>query len=141
MSSDPDCIFCKIVSGDIPSFRILEDELTIAFMDINPANAGHALVIPRQHAEDLYSIDAECLSAVARSAQRVARAVERTVGPQGLNLVQCNGDAAGQSVYHFHMHVLPRAVGDELKMNWSIRPGDMKAIGELAERIKANVDA
>lgn len=141
MSSDPDCIFCKIISGDIPSFRILEDELTIAFMDINPANTGHALVIPRRHVEDLHSIDAESLSAVVQSAQRVARAVQKTVGPQGLNLVQCNGDAAGQSVYHFHMHVLPRAIGDELKMNWGIHPGNMKAIGELAERIKANVDA
>lgn len=141
MSSDPDCIFCKIVRGDIPSFKILEDELTIAFMDINPAHPGHALVIPRQHAEDLYAIDDESLAAVARSARRVGRAVQRTLSPQGLNLVQCNGDAAGQSVYHFHMHVLPRAVGDELKLNWGIRPGDMQAIGELAERIKANVDA
>ena len=140
MSSDPDCIFCKIVRGDIPSFRIFEDELTIAFMDINPANVGHALVIPRRHAEDLYGIDDESLTAVARAAQRVARAVERTVDSQGLNLVQCNGDAAGQSVYHFHMHVLPRAIGDDLKLNWGIRPGDMKSIGELAERIKANVE-
>ena len=141
MSAQSECIFCKIIAGDIPSFRIYEDEHTVAFMDINPAHAGHALIVPREHAADVYTISAEDIAAVARSARRVARAVHSVVAPCGLNLVQCNGEAAGQSVYHFHMHVLPRATGDELKLNWGIRPGDMQAIGELAERIRSAIDS
>jgi len=140
MSTDADCIFCKIVAGEIPSFTLFQDDRTLAFMDINPANDGHALVVPTRHAPNLYEIAGEDAGAVIATARRVARAVDLTVKPEGLNLVQCNGEAAGQSVFHFHMHVLPRSIGDELKMNWGLTPGDMEAIGALAERIRANME-
>jgi len=138
MSTD-NCIFCKIISGEIPSFKLHEDEQTLAFMDINPAHEGHALVIPKVHAPDLLSIEPDSLAAVAVTARKVARAVNATLSPQGINLIQCNGEAAGQSVFHFHMHVLPRAMGDELKMNWGLSPGNMEAIGLLAARIRSNL--
>ncbi|GAB4353019.1 MAG: HIT family protein [Gammaproteobacteria bacterium] len=134
-----ECIFCKIVAGEIPCFKLYEDGETLAFMDINPANEGHALVIPKSHAPNLFEVSPEALSATARAAQRVARAVQATLDPPGMNLLQCNGAAAAQSVQHFHMHVLPRQTGDDLKMNWGIKPGDPDAIGALAERIRANI--
>ena len=140
MTADADCIFCKIIAGEIPCFRLYEDEHTLSFMDINPANDGHALVIPKQHARDLYAVSPQAIAAVAVTARRVARAVDQAMKPEGLNLVQCNGEAAGQSVPHFHVHVLPRTTDDDLKMNWGIAPGDMDAIGGIAERIRANME-
>jgi len=139
MARDPDCIFCKIVAGEIPCFKLFEDEATLAFMDINPVQPGHALIVPKDHFADLYATADEALAATTRTARRVAAAVRDTLAPEGLNLLQCNGEAAKQSVLHFHMHVIPRAIGDGLTMNWEITPGDMTAIGELAERIKAKI--
>lgn len=139
MSSDPDCIFCKIIAGEIPSFSVYEDEHTFAFMDINPANEGHTLVIPKEHAADVHAISDDAIAATVVSAKKVATAVNKTLDPDGLNLVQCNGPAAAQSVMHFHMHVLPRRDGDELKLNWGLEAGDMDAIGALAARIKSNI--
>ena len=139
MASDPDCIFCKIVAGEIPCFNVYEDADTLAFMDINPANDGHVLIIPKTHAENLHSVSDDDIAATVISAKKVAAAVEKTLAPQGLNLLQCNGPAAAQSVMHFHMHVLPRLDGDDLRLNWGLQPGDMDAIGALAERIRANL--
>ncbi len=140
MSASQDCIFCKIIKGEIPSFKVYEDDDTLAFMDINPASDGHALVIPKAHAEDVHAITDDSISRTVVAAKKVAAAVEKTVTPGGINLVQCNGPAAGQSVFHFHMHVLPRREGDDLKLNWGLRPGDMDAIGKLAEKIKKNIE-
>ena len=136
MYRDPDCIFCKIIAGEVPSFMLFEDDATVAFMDINPANEGHALVIPREHATDLYAVSDEAIARTAVTAKRVADAIARTLNPVGLNLVQCNGPAAAQSVMHFHVHVLPRVPGDCLAMNWGLKLGDIDAIGRLAERIR-----
>ena len=136
MRRDPDCVFCKIVAGEIPSFKLFEDEATLAFMDINPANEGHALVIPKEHAPDLYAVSDEALARTSVTAKRVAAALARTLNPDGLNLVQCNGAAAAQSVMHFHVHVLPRAKDDGLAMNWGLKLGDIDAIGRLAERVR-----
>ena len=136
MSRDPDCVFCKIVAGEIPSFTLFEDEATLAFMDINPANEGHTLVIPKEHATDLYAVSDEVLARTAMTAKKVAAAVARTLNPDGLNIVQCNGAAAAQSVMHFHVHVLPRVKDDRLAMNWGLKLGDIDAIGRLAERIR-----
>ncbi len=136
MSTDADCIFCKIIQGEIPSFKLYEDDHTYAFMDINPANDGHALIVPKEHAKDIHAVSDESIGRTVVTAKKVAGAVHGTMAPEGINLVQCNGPAAGQSVFHFHMHVLPRKEGDELKMNWGLEPGDMDAIGALAERIK-----
>ena len=134
---DPDCLFCKIVAGEIPATIIAEDERTIAFMDINPATRGHALVIPRAHARDVHEIEAEDLKAVAAMAQIVAaRQVER-LGADGVNLLNSNAAAAWQTVFHFHMHVIPRYAGDPLKLPWVPAQGDMDDIAaagaELAE--------
>ena len=139
MSTETDCIFCKIVAGEIPSFKVYEDENTLAFMDINPANEGHALVIPKEHAADVYAVSEAAITATVVSAKKVAAAIDRTLQPEGLNLLQCNGPVAAQSVLHFHMHVLPRRNGDDLRLNWGLEPGDMDAIGALAARISANL--
>ena len=139
MSTETDCIFCKIIAGEIPCFKIYEDGHTLAFMDINPANEGHALVIPKEHAVDVHAISEAAIAATVISAKKVAAAVEKTLQPGGLNLLQCNGPAAAQSVMHFHMHVLPRQSGDDLRLNWGLKPGDMDAIGALAQRIGANL--
>ena len=136
MSRDPDCVFCKIVAGEIPAFTLFEDEATLAFMDINPASEGHVLIIPKEHASDLYSVSDGALARTAATAKRVAAAVTHTLNPDGLNLVQCNGAAAAQSVMHFHVHVLPRVKDDRLAMNWGLKLGDIDAIGRLAERIR-----
>lgn len=135
MSADPNCIFCKIVAGAIPCFKLFEDDLTLAFMDINPGNEGHALAIPKAHYPDLYTMPPALLGAVAQTAQRVAVAVNKALRPDGMNLVQANGKGAEQSVFHFHMHALPRRVGDELKLNWGHRPGDMARIKDIHARI------
>ena len=139
MSNGSDCIFCKIVAGEIPCFRLYEDDATLAFMDINPANEGHALVIPKEHAADVHAVSVVAIAATVVTARKIAGALERTLNPDGLNLLQANGPAAAQSVLHFHMHVLPRYHDDELKLNWGLEPGDMDAIGALAERIRANL--
>jgi len=139
MITDPDCIFCKIVAGEIPCFRLCEDEATLAFMDINPVNPGHALVIARDHHPDLFAIPAGLLAATTATLQKVARAIQKTLDPAGMNLMQCNGPAAAQSVPHFHMHAIPRHDGDGLAMNWGLTPGDMEEIGALAEKIRANM--
>ncbi len=139
MSSDPNCIFCKIVAGAIPCFKLHEDEHTIAFMDINPGNEGHALAIPKAHHTDLYAMPPALLGAVAATAHRVATAVKKTLEPDGLNLVQANGKGAEQSVFHFHLHILPRRIGDDLKLNWGHTPGDMARIKAIYERVKAGM--
>jgi histidine triad (HIT) family protein len=139
MPTDPDCIFCKITAGEIPSFKLYEDDLTYSFMDINPANEGHVLIIPKEHARDIYAVSDSAIAATVVTAKKIATAVNKTVSPDGINLVQCNGPAAAQSVMHFHMHILPRLDNDGLKLNWGIKPGNMDALGELAEKIRANL--
>ena len=139
MTADADCLFCKIIAGEIPCFKLFENDETLAFMDINPANEGHALVIPKEHASDVHAVSDSAITATIKTAKKIAAAIDKTLNPDGLNLLQCNGPAAAQSVFHFHMHVLPRRDGDELKLNWGLKPGDMDAIGTLAERIRGNL--
>src|SRR5215471_8447489 len=132
MQSDPNCVFCKIVEGQIPCIRLFEDDATLAFMDINPAHDGHCLVVTKGHYPTLFEISEEAFEAVARSVRKVARAVNVALSPEGLNLVQANGEGAKQSVKHFHIHVLPRKLDDELKLNWDVKPGDRETIAALA---------
>ena len=135
-----DCIFCKIIRGEIPSFKLYEDALTFAFMDINPLNEGHALVIPKYHAENIHSMPDEWFGPTMSTVRCIATAVDKVVQPEGINLLQANGPGAKQSVFHFHMHVIPRYADDGAGMNWEMTPGDMDAIGELAGQISAVVE-
>lgn len=135
-----DCIFCKILRGEIPSFKVFEDDKTFAFMDINPVNEGHALVIPKFHAENLYATPDEWFGPTLSTVRRVAAAVNAVVQPEGINLLQANGPGAKQSVFHLHMHIIPRSATDGATMNWDLVPGDMDAIGELAKKITAAIE-
>jgi len=137
MITDPDCIFCKIVAGTVPCFKLFEDEDTLAFMDINPVHDGHCLIIPKAHYPTVFDIAPEAFAAASRTAIRLAKAVNAAVRPDGLNLVQSNGKGAAQSVGHFHLHVLPRRMNDGLLVNWPLKPGEMAHIAEIAERIRA----
>jgi len=130
--ADPDCLFCKIVSGEVPATRVHEDERTIAFMDINPATRGHVLVVPRAHASDLLAVGADDLAACARAAQVVARRQRERLGADGVNLITSAGRAAWQTVLHLHLHVIPRYEGDPLRLPWTPAPGDREAIAAAA---------
>jgi histidine triad (HIT) family protein len=133
--SDPDCTFCKILAGEIPATIVDEDERTIAFMDIAPATRGHALVVPREHAPDLLGVDREDLEAVALAAQRLARRAKERLGADGINLLNSCGAAAWQTVFHFHVHVIPRYDGDPLRLPWVPASGDPGEIAAAAEEL------
>jgi histidine triad (HIT) family protein len=133
--SDPDCIFCKIVAGELPATIVDSDEWTVSFMDINPATRGHALVVPRRHARDLLSVDPEDLRAVAVAAQRLAARMSERLEPAGVNLLNSCGAAAWQTVFHFHVHVIPRYSGDPLRLPWTPAPGDPQEIAAAAQEL------
>ena len=137
MASDPDCIFCKIVAGELPATKVDEDDRTIAFMDINPGTRGHALVIPKSHARDLIDIDPDELAAVAAAAQRLARRMPAALGVDGVNLINSCGSAAWQTVFHFHLHVIPRYADDTMRLPWTPSPGDADVIAEAAEALRS----
>lgn len=139
MTTSPNCVFCKIAAGTIPSIALYQDGETLAFMDINPANPGHCLVIPKAHFPDLFSLAPEAFAAVGRTAIKIATAVQAALAPDGINLLQANGPGAGQSVFHFHIHVLPRRHNDGLSINWTPKPGDPARIAEIAEKIRKHL--
>ncbi len=132
-----DCVFCKIRDGQIPSFKIYDDELTMTIMDINPLNSGHCLVIPKAHAATLYEAAPEDLAAAIATAQRVALAMQGAFKPDGLNMLQANGPAAFQSVPHFHLHLIPRWNNDGKGFDWKQTPGNRDQIMKNGERLRA----
>jgi histidine triad (HIT) family protein len=139
-----ECIFCKIVAGISDCQEIYQDDATVAFMDIHPANDGHCLVIPKAHFEKVFDMPPAAFGAVASTAAKVARVVNEVLRPGGISLVQANGEAAGQSVFHVHVHVLPRRPGDDLLINWDRARGDDQRfdrdrIAEIAERLRARL--
>ena len=131
------CIFCKIVRGEIPCFKILEDDRVLSFADVNPINAGHTLIIPKRHAENIWEIDGEDLTAIHQASLKIARAMKTSLDPDGIAILQLNGKAVNQVVMHYHLHLIPRKSTDpKLKMSeWDLVPGDMTAIGKTAEAI------
>ena len=133
------CLFCSIVAGEIPSVKVAEDEATYAFMDINPASDGHLLVVPKRHSRDLLEIPPDDLTAVTLAAQRIAAVAVPALGADGVNLINCCGAVAWQSVFHFHLHVIPRYPDksrDRLTLPWVPDvPGDLAAIAAAGERI------
>lgn len=134
--SDPDCIFCKIIAGEVPGQIIAEDERTIAFMDINPATRGHALVIPRRHAKDLLEIEPDELSATVLAAQRLAGRAKDALHAEGINLINACGAKAWQTVFHFHIHVIPRYAEDPMRLPWTPAPGDLEEIAAVAALLR-----
>ena len=114
-----DCIFCKIIKGDIPSFTIYEDELFKVILDRFPARPGHALIIPKMHYKDIFELPQEVAEALYPLAKEMAIKIREAVGAEGMNIVQNNGEVAGQSVYHFHLHLVPRNAGDGVTLNKS----------------------
>lgn len=135
MSHEPNCIFCKIVVGDLPATIVAEDEATVSLMDINPATRGHALVIPRAHSQDLLDISPDEFAAVAVSAKRLAARLQERLGADGVNLINSCGAHAWQTVFHLHVHVIPRYAGDPLRLPWVPAPGDPEEIAAAAKEL------
>jgi histidine triad (HIT) family protein len=131
-----DCVFCKIRDGDIPSMRIYEDDRTLGFMDINPVNSGHCLIITKTHAPTVWDSDPEDLQAAITAAQKVAVALKTAVKPDGLNMLQANGPAAFQSVPHYHLHLIPRWHNDGKGFDWPLVLGDRAQIQAIGLRLR-----
>lgn len=126
-----DCIFCKIANGEFSSATLYEDEDFRVILDLNPASKGHALILPKNHADNLYALPEEAASKVLVLAKNMALKMKKTLNCDGLNLVQNNGEIAGQTVFHFHMHLIPRYEGDNVKVGW--KPG--KLTDEVKEEL------
>ena len=131
-----DCIFCAIVAGDIPSAKVYEDEHVFAFMDIAPANPGHTLVIPKQHYRNIFDMPAEVGSQIMQAAVPLATAIRSALKPDGFNLFQANEAAGFQTVFHFHLHLIPRWEGDSISSPWRPREGKPEEIGDIATKIR-----
>jgi histidine triad (HIT) family protein len=134
--SAADCIFCKIAAGEAPATIVDSDERTVAFMDISPATRGHALVIPRTHAVNLLDVGDDDLMACMTTARRLARRATERLGADGVTLLNSCGAAAWQTVFHFHIHVIPRYDGDPLRLPWTPGPGDADEIAQAAEALR-----
>jgi len=135
-----DCIFCKIVSNEIPSVKVYEDDQVFAFMDINPLNDGHILIIPKAHAATIYEITAADFLAVTSATHKLAAAVKKALNPDGINLMQLNERAANQVVPHLHIHIVPRWSGDGLTISkWEPAAGDIEKVKAVAKQIRSEV--
>jgi histidine triad (HIT) family protein len=135
-----DCLFCGIVAGDVPAQIVDSDEHTVAFMDINPATKGHALVVPREHTSDLMEVSDEDLARTNAAARRLARRMDEVLEPDGFNILNSCRPAAWQTIFHFHIHVIPRYDDDPLKLPWIPRGADEQEIAAIADRIRAEGD-
>ena len=133
-----DCIFCKIVKGEIPSFKVYEDDKVFAFEDINPISPGHTLIIPKKHARDLWEVSAGDLAAIHHASRKVGLALRKALNPVGIALLQLNGRGVNQVVMHYHLHLVPRTGEESPELpitTWALIEGDMEAIGRIAEKI------
>ena len=140
MSREPSCIFCKIVAGEAPAAKVYEDEHALAFLDLFPAAEGHALVIPKAHYENLFDATDATLPGVWLAARRVARAMRKALAPDGLMVFQLNGAAAGQTVFHYHAHLVPRNAGSELRLHGR-EQAEPRRLAATAARIAAAIEA
>ena len=130
------CIFCRLVAGEIPSARVYEDDLVIAFMDIGQVNPGHVLIATKRHATNLFEITPEEAAAVMQTAQKMAEAVRIAFDPPGLTLLQANGKEGEQTVFHFHLHVLPRHANDGVGLNWPRKEPAPEVLQDYAQRLR-----
>ena len=135
-----DCVFCKIVAGQIPSAKVHEDELTLAFMDIGEVSPGHVLVTVKPHVENIYGLNDALAAAVFQTAARVARAVRNVYSPEGMTLYQANGAAAGQTVFHFHLHLVPRYARDGMRLTWPTKNPPREQLEANAARLRAALE-
>jgi len=131
-----DCIFCKIVAGQIPSTRVFEDEHTVAFLDIGHVNPGHVLVAVKKHAANLYELDEAQAGAVARATVKISKALRAAFQPEGLSVYQANGKAAGQTVFHYHVHLLPRHEADGMELTWPVKNPPREKLESYAAEIR-----
>jgi histidine triad (HIT) family protein len=134
VNSDPSCIFCKIVAGEKPSHKVLETDTVLAFMDIYPACDGHTLVVPKEHCDSVFHISEIAMQSVAAAGRSIAVAIQAALSPDGMSIVQANGAAAGQTVMHYHWHLLPRTVGRRMRLHGP-RQADPERLAELAKAI------
>jgi len=134
-----ECIFCKLVAKQIPASIVVEDEATLAFMDLGQVNPGHVLVASKAHAENIYELDEPQAAAVFRTAARVARAVRAAFDPPGLSIYQANGKPAGQTVFHFHLHVLPRHEGDGMQLVWPVKNPPREQLEKYCAQLRARL--
>lgn len=132
-----ECLFCKIIAGEIPSTAVYEDDDFKAILDVNPAARGHVIIIPKKHASNIYELEDEDAAKVFPIAKRIAAALQKTYGCDGVNVLQNNGEAAGQTVFHLHVHVVPRYYGDGVQIMW--KPGETPNLDEVANEIKKNI--
>jgi histidine triad (HIT) family protein len=133
---ESDCLFCGIVAGDVPAQIVDSDDHTVAFMDINPATPGHALVVPRAHSADLMEVSDEDLERTTLAARRLAKRMRAALEPAGFNVLNSCGSAAWQTIDHFHLHVIPRYEDDPLQLPWVPGPGEADEIAAVADRIR-----
>ncbi len=131
-----DCIFCKIIQGKIPSAKVYEDDSTVSFLDIMPANKGHCLVVPKSHYESLLEMPEEGLKSLIITSQKIAKALSLSIGNGSYNLVMNNGKEAGQVVAHAHLHIIPRFKGDGLRIKWSHKKYEGDEMKETQEKLK-----
>jgi histidine triad (HIT) family protein len=134
-----DCIFCRIVARQIPATVVYEDEHTLAFMDLGQVNPGHVLVAVKKHAENLYALDDTQAGAVLRAAAQVASAIRDAFTPPGLSVYQANGKAAGQTVFHYHVHLVPRHDGDGMALSWPVKNPPREQLEAHAAKIRASL--
>ena len=138
-----DCIFCKIVKGEIPSFKVYEDDTVFAFADINPISDGHTLIIPKKHAENIWEIPADDLAAIHRASKKVADALKSSLNLDGVACLQLNGRGVNQVVMHYHLHLIPHISGNPkfVMTDWELKPGNMDVIRKNAEKIASAIAA
>ena len=135
-----ECIFCKIINGEIPAVKVLDEELVVAFMDINPSSKGHMLVVPKNHAENIFEIPESDLVALIKAVKRCAKAVKEALNAEGITILQLNGKASDQIVPHLHIHVIPRWESDGLSVStWEMKPGNMEEIQAIARKIREHI--
>jgi histidine triad (HIT) family protein len=135
-----DCIFCKIIAGEIPAVKVLDEELVVAFMDINPSSKGHMLVVPKNHAENIFEITESDLATLIKAVKRCAKAAKKALKAEGITILQLNGKASDQIVPHLHIHVIPRWENDGLSVStWEMKPGDMEEIQAIARNIREHI--
>ncbi|MEM4499755.1 MAG: HIT family protein [Candidatus Woesearchaeota archaeon] len=134
-----DCIFCKIVKGELPSYKVYEDEKVLAFLDIKPANYGHILVIPKEHYNNILDIDEEDLIALISACKKISSVIASVLEPDGINILQSNNPAAGQVINHFHIHIIPRNQQDNVHFEWTPHTLEKSQFEELAKKLREEI--